>query len=194
MIQKAEKSGKTLTAVQSRAAILVADDELTDEAISAELGITSRTLRNWKDRPVFQAAVAEHRARIAASISRFWVAKRRKRVKRLQELADAAISVIEQRAADPTLADVPGGTTGLMLRDVKVVGTGEDAERVDMYRVDTALMAEIRNTLKQAAQEVGDWTEKREVGLESDAELTQVVFVMPVKGSKPPIYIDGEEA
>lgn len=187
MIQKAEKSGKTLTALQSRAAVLVADDELTDEAISAELGITSRTLRNWKVQSAFQAAVTEHRARIAASISRFWIAKRRKRVQRLQQLADAAISVIEQRAADPAMAEAPGGDTGLVVRSVKVIGSGPDAEMVNVFTVDTALSAEIRNTLKQAAQEVGQWTEKREVGLGSEAELTQVLFVMPVKGSNPPI-------
>ena len=171
---------------------MVADDELTDDQIAAEAGVANRTLYYWKELPTFQAEVAEHRARIAASISRFWIAKRRKRVAAVQNLLDGALSVIEQRATDPSMADVPGGTTGLIVRDVKVVGTGNEAERVDVYRVDTALMAEIRNGLKQAAQEVGDWTEKREVSGMGDNELVQVIFTLPAKGSQPPIFRDQE--
>lgn len=100
--------------------------------------------------------------------------------------------MIEQRAADPTMAEAPGGDTGLMVRSIKVVGNGEDAEAINLYSVDTALMAEIRNTLKQAAQEVGGWSEKRELSASGEGELTQIIFTMPTKGSNPPIFPDQE--
>ncbi len=75
---------------------------------------------------------------------------------------------------------------------MKVVGYGDSAEVVDVFTVDTALMAEIRNTMKQAAQEVGQWTEKQEISKDGE-ELTQIIFTLPVKGSTPPIYVDGAE-
>jgi len=46
---------------------------------------------------------------------------------------------------------------------VKSVGSGEFAHEVRLYRVDTALVREIRDTLKQIAIEAGQWAEKREV-------------------------------
>lgn len=182
-----EETGRSLTAPQREAAILVADDELTDERIAAQVGVTSRTLRTWKSYPEFQAAVADHRMRLEAAISRFWIAKRRKRVEKLQLLADKAVAVIEQRAADSSMDDVPGGSTGVIVRDVKSVGYGTEAELVDVYKVDTALMAELRNLMKQAAQEVGQWSEKHEITKDTE-ELTQVIFFMPEKGSQPPIF------
>lgn len=187
MHENPAKTSKTLTAPQRKAAVLVAEDELTDEQIAADVGVSTRTLYYWKGLPAFQAAAADHRQRIAASISRHWIAKRVKRVQRLQDLAEKAIAVIEQRAADPRMAEAPGGNTGLMTHTVKVVGYGETSEAVDVFTVDTALMAEIRNTMKQAAQEVGQWSEKHEVTKDSE-ELTQVLFVLPVKGSQPPIF------
>lgn len=219
-----------MTAQRMKAAILVAEDELTDEQIAREVGIKDRTtIWRWKDVPAFQAAVATHRQRLELSVSRFWIAKRRKRVEVIQRLVEGGLSVIEQRAAAapssqntpegdrhapvrdrvyneeldewtdpedewvyPNVRDaVPGLNTGLIVKDIKSVGYGDDAELVDVYRVDTPLMNEIRQGLKQAAQEVGQWTEKRELGAAEGTELAQVVFVMPVKGSKPEIYPHG---
>jgi hypothetical protein len=192
-----------LTAQRLKAAMLVAEDELSDEQIIADVGVASRvTLWRWKENPAFQGAVAEHRIRLEASMSRFSVAKRRKRVEYLQALFDRQWSIMEQRAdeAPQRLPEnvswgpgsnkpkyVAGMDTGLITHDVKSVGYGPDQELVDVYKVDTALSAEIRNTLKQAAQEVGQWTEKQEISKDGE-ELTQVLFVMPQKGSNPPVY------
>jgi hypothetical protein len=48
-----------LSAKQLEAAHHVADDRLTDEAIAQLLGISRRTLGNWKNRPPFIFRVEE---------------------------------------------------------------------------------------------------------------------------------------
>jgi hypothetical protein len=62
--------------------------------------------------------------------------------------------VILERAADPSFAKIPGGTTGLLVRDYK----GKDANQ-EIYRVDVGLLQEMRFHEKQAAQELGQWSE-----------------------------------
>jgi hypothetical protein len=61
--------------------------------------------------------------------------------------------VIEQRAASPEFAKVPGGTTGLLCRDLKCKDT-------TVYKLDTALLAELRAHEQQAAQELSQWQTK----------------------------------
>jgi hypothetical protein len=57
------------------------------------------------------------------------------------------------------MQEAAGGTTGLLVRTVKSVGKGNDAELIDLYEVDTGLLREIREFSKQAAQELGQWTD-----------------------------------
>jgi len=58
-----ERRGK-----QERASRLVAEDDLSDEKIAAEVGIHRDTLFEWKKLPEFKARVAEHVAEITYQI------------------------------------------------------------------------------------------------------------------------------
>src|SRR6266542_4946393 len=69
--------------------------------------------------------------------------------------SNASSLVFRARARD--LADIPGGNTGLLVRDYK----GPNADQ-PVYKADTALMAEMRATERQAAEEMGQWVERRE--------------------------------
>lgn len=71
--------------------------------------------------------------------------------------------VIAERAEDIELQDVAGGKTGLIVHNVKGVGKGEDFQLIDLYEVDTGLLKELREHEKQAAQELGQWTEKKDL-------------------------------
>ena len=71
--------------------------------------------------------------------------------------------LIEERAVAPEMQDVPGGKTGLLVRDRKTIGSGESAEVIDVFRVDVGLLRSLLEIEKQAAIETGQWTEKREV-------------------------------
>jgi hypothetical protein len=58
---------------------------------------------------------------------------------------------------------VPGGTTGLLVRTYKTLGSGESQRVVEEFTVDVALLKELREHEKQAAQELGHWIAKSDV-------------------------------
>jgi hypothetical protein len=95
------------------------------------------------------------------------ISSRNPRVQALQKRWDLLRKIIDERAASPEFADVPGGTTGLLVKDYK----GKDS-CMPVYRVDTATLAELRAHEKQAAEELGQWTEKRTTSV--DVALTQI--------------------
>ena len=153
---------------REQAAVLVAEDRLTNEEIAASLGVTRQAVDYWKRHPDFQGRVAgiveaERKAVLAKGI-----ADKRNRVKFLDDRHRRLQRVIEARATDSTMATVAGGDTGLMVRTYKSIGTGPTATMVEEYAVDTGMLREMREHEKQAAIELGEWTEKVEHG--SDPE------------------------
>jgi hypothetical protein len=144
------------TATRAEAAYLLAEDQLTDDQIAERLRLNRRTLTRWKDCPGFQARVAEHRDAIEQAITSRGIARRARRVEALDRRWEKMRSVIDARAADPDMAAVPGGPTGLLVRSYKQVGE----DRVEEYEVDAGLLRELREHEKQAAQELGQWAVK----------------------------------
>jgi hypothetical protein len=71
--------------------------------------------------------------------------------------------VIAERAAHPDMRDVPGGRTGLLVRSLKTIGSGDAAREVAEYRLDAAILKELRELERQAAEEAGQWTTRSEV-------------------------------
>ena len=72
-----------------------------------------------------------------------------------------------ERAAD--MADAPGGGTGLLVRQYQ--------GGAPIYKVDTGLVSLIGQLLaheKQAAEELGQWTEKRDVS--GDAASAMIII------------------
>jgi hypothetical protein len=111
----------------------------------------ARLLRNAE----ICSRVMELRAEVSAATIQLEITDRNARVKALQDTLDRCRRLIEARAAD--MPDVPGGSTGLLVRDYK----GKDANQ-PVYKADTPLLAEMRATMKQAAEELGQWVEKSE--------------------------------
>lgn len=148
------------TRARERAALLTAEDALTDVEIAAEVGISERTLHRWRKRPEFMARVEEHIEAFRAVIERKAIAQRGRRVAALQDRWRRMQRVIEERAADPGMADVPGGRTGLIVRR---------GRRVEEYAVDEGLLRELREHERQAAQELGQWLERAEVRMDDRA-------------------------
>ena len=85
-----------------------------------------------------------------SGVMAFAVANRDARLKELQQTVDRIHRIIEIRSK--TMAHVPAGATGLLVRDSK----GKNGD-VSVYRVDTAFLAELRSALRQAAEELGQW-------------------------------------
>lgn len=160
-----------------QAAVLVADDRLTDEQIAEQIGISARMLYIWKAHPEFAAKVSEHVEKFAAVTLKRGIARRERRVEALNDRWKRMLRVIDERAEDPDISHVAGGTTGLIVHDVKGVGKGDDFQLIDIYGVDTGLLKELREHEKQAAQELGQWTEKQEHTGKDGAPLTFTISI-----------------
>jgi hypothetical protein len=145
-----------------RAALLVAQDSLSDEKIADELGISRKTLHNWKTDAAFVERVNQIVAEIQEKIVARGIAEKQNRIDALNRRHKLMEEVIGARAKN--LSSVPGGgKTGLLVRQVKGIGKGEQFQVIEEYAVDTGLLKEMREHEKQAAIEVGQWSEKHEL-------------------------------
>ena len=144
-----------------RAAELIAAGDLKYNEIAAEVGIEPRTLWNWRHNPEFAARVNELLDDFRTEARRRGLAVLERRVAAQNDRWTRMRRLLEARA--DSMADVPGGSTGLLVRRYKSVGSGENARVVEEYEFDAALFREVREHEKQSAQELGQWTEKREI-------------------------------
>jgi hypothetical protein len=148
-----------------RAAQLLAEDRLSDEDIAAECGVNRRTLATWKLHPDFKAKKAAILEEMERSIVHLAIAQRHKRVRILDDLQERYLKVLAARAADPELRELPGGDQGLVVKTLKVIGMGPNAQTVTEYEVDPIIPREVRALQEQAAKELGQWTEKKQLDL-----------------------------
>jgi hypothetical protein len=146
--------------VREEAALLVAFDELSNDQIAEKLQIARRSLTDWKNVPEFRARVDDHIAEFRARVRRRGIAIIENRVWHLQRRHDLMNQIIRERSESPEMQDVPGGKTGLIVHQVRGIGKGEDFERIGEYVLDAALLRELREHEKQAAQELGQWADK----------------------------------
>ena len=160
----------------TQAAIDLAEDELSDEAIAAKAGVTRRTLANWKLHPEFQQRISDELTALQNAMRREPIAKRRYRLRKLGELEQRAWTVVTERADDPDIAHVPGGKSGMVVRQIKIVGTGKMAREVEEYAYDTGLSRDLQAIYEQGAKEVGDWQER----IDLSGSLTNTVQLIGV--------------
>lgn len=150
------------TDAKHRAAERLAAGKLSDEEIAEELGVGRRTLARWKTVPAFTDRIVEIVRTNAEELRKKGVRERVNRLAELDDVVERIKQVFAARAED--CASVPGGATGLLTRQIKLLGRGDNAREVEEYRVDTGTLRELREYLKQAAIEVGEWAEKRLFG------------------------------
>jgi hypothetical protein len=149
-----------LTVRQERAALAVAEDTETDNAIALAVGVTKKTLENWKKRPDFLAAVAVHKEafRDRALVEGF--ADKRARIKVLNGTAQD----IARWLADNEYER----------EEVKVAANGEAIS----YKVfDHARYSQLRGALDDIAKEMGDRATKTELTGKDGAPLVLLAGV-----------------
>lgn len=151
------------TKAREKAAELLAEDSLSDEKIAEACGVTRVTLHFWKQREEFTNRIAQHVQAFREEIRAEGIANKQNRIDALNDRWHRMMTVIDERAEAEENQDAPGGSTGLLVRDYKMVGFGPQARFVETFAVDTGLLREMRETEKQAAQELGHWTEKRDI-------------------------------
>ena len=142
------------TKAKELAALLTADDKLSEEEIAARCGISDVTLWKWRKIPEFEARRQTHLAAYRERILTKSIANKQVRIEKLINLFDKYEQIIEARAADETRRELPGYSTGLMV----VEFTGKTRS----VKADTATTSEMRSTLKQVAQEMGEWVERHD--------------------------------
>ncbi|MGI8746553.1 MAG: phBC6A51 family helix-turn-helix protein [Bryobacteraceae bacterium] len=147
---------------RERAAVLVAADELKDEQIAREVGITRDSLARWKRDPEFQERLREITAAFREAVLSSGIAKIENRTKARHNRWIAMLKLIVARAADPSMQQVPGGETGLLVRQVKSIGFGRDSQIVEEYVTDTGLLRALETIEIAAAQDLGQFAEKHE--------------------------------
>lgn len=154
-----------------KAAQLVAEDELTDQQIAEALKIGRKTLSRWKIEPLFRERVKQIIVEMADALAAKGVRLRENRLKNLQARVDKMMALIEARGSSEEMQDVAGGETGLLVREIKHLGF--------VFKFDAALLREMREHEKQAAQELGQWLEKKEIsgadGQPLFAEMADVI-------------------
>lgn len=157
-----------------RAALLVAQDKLTDERIATECGVSKATLERWKDHPDFRAKVSKRTEEILASLRDKGIAEKSNRIASLNDRWEKLHQVIRERGADPSMVDIPGGTTGLVVRQLKSIGVGQQNQMVEEYVVDTGTLAEMRAMELQAAKELGQLIERKDVRVSIEEEARRL--------------------
>lgn len=126
--------------------------------------MSERTYRGWKTDPRFLDLVAEENRRIEAGMLKLAIAKRHNRLKTLNDLYDKSLQVVADRAAAyGGDVDAHGGHTGLLVKQVKVIGSGQNAQTTTEYQVDTGLVKQIESLMERAAKELGQEVEKSSV-------------------------------
>jgi phage terminase small subunit len=90
--------------------------------------------------------------------------------------------IIIERADDPEMEAVPGGKTGLLVKQMKQIGTGDKAQVITSFVLDRELLSELRAHEQQAAEELGQWSTRKESYTRSDSFLFQAMTTEQLKG------------
>jgi hypothetical protein len=120
-----------------------------------------------EERPEFAARIEELTQIYADRALKQGLAQRDKRVAVLVQMHEKLLQIVEERAADATLAAIPGGKTGLVVRAVKVIGK----QVIETFVTDARLVKELRATSEQIARELGQGQERIEVEDTSLADI-----------------------
>lgn len=157
------------TPQREQAASLLALDQITDTEIAAQVGVDRNTLWWWKQSPVFAAQVKSIADLVNESVMQEGIAVKANRIRHLNERHHKLRQIVDERAEhfasheDQETREAPGVATGLLVRQIRVVGTGRAAREVVEYVVDTALLREMRSIEEHTARELGQWTDRSEV-------------------------------
>ena len=162
-----------LTKAQSEAAALLAEDRLSNDEIAAKVGVSRKTLTAWGKLPEFAGRIEALRDQAVETIEARTIGQLETRVDALNDRWLRMQRVIDQRATDPSLADIAGADTGLICLKT-ITKTGDR-----IYGVDTSLLHELREHEKQAAQELGQWKDRREDTVHQKITITTITPVKP---------------
>lgn len=145
------------TKTRELAARHIAADRLTTVEIADILGMTDRQIFRWKKHPEFITRVEKYRKQYGDFGERVAIGHKLRRLETLNTVSEKIKSIIDARAGDPDCQRAPGGNTGLLARELKMLGSGPGQHLVEQFEFDAPLVKELRETMKQAAMELNQW-------------------------------------
>jgi len=177
-----------------RAAMLIADGELTHDQIAKEVGVSSSTITKWKRREDFMAEVKQCRSDIRERALQVGVARKEIRIMALNDAADRIEQIMDERAADPDIQTVLGGRTGLMKPTITSIGSGANALTIKGGKFDASLYRLYLATLEQARKEMEEFENAKPKGkLSKRPPNVKLVFAEATPEQLYPPEIDVEE-
>lgn len=108
------------------------------------------------------------------AVLNYGLAHEYERLRKLYRLAALLEAQIYERGK-PTSDGSPGVLHNLWLPDVRQVGTGENAERVDIERFNAPLLEQYRKVLDDIAKEVGGRVIKEDVTMQASVTWADIV-------------------
>ena len=141
--------------LQESAAILAAEDDLSDNEIAQHCGITRRTLMRWEKQSAIQQKIDEHLRLSKQNFERQMIVERQMRIADMAVMLQKLKDIIWERAKTPEMRGVPGGSTGLMRR--RKVSFRKPHGPLFDYELDTGLLRESRRLLVAVAKALGQW-------------------------------------
>ncbi|SRR6266478_9266922 len=163
------------TSNKEQAATLLAEDSLTIAQIAKKLHVTEKTIDRWKAEDEFKKRVEANVGLFRVRCLEFGLARKEARIAELSELHRLTKEFISERGASPAMQTIPGGKTGLVAMQWKMLGSGEEAQAMQEYEADTGLMREFRATLEQIARELGQWEEKQEIKVTGQLSIAEIL-------------------
>lgn len=162
------------TAVAELACNLIVEGRLKITEIAEQARVSEQTIYKWRRHPDFQERVKEFRERYAAVVMHLGITRLECRMEAMHERWIALRNVIAERALDPDLQKVAGGSTGHVVRTKGKTTRdqqGEIVETSEEYEVDTGLLAAILDLETQAARQMGQLVDKKETKFKWDGDL-----------------------
>jgi hypothetical protein len=159
------------------AAKYVAEGVLSDSRIADMLGVSEKTVWNWRHVQEFIDEVKKLRAAAEEESMRRFAAQRGNRIDILADTVQAYLTIRDERAAwfakhEP---EIPGGKTGHVIRRERVIGLGKNSERITEYVIDTEIRNGLESLGKELGIETGQRTEKRELAGAGGSPLFSIV-------------------
>lgn len=125
---------------------------------------------SWADRArEFDASWEARKTAEAEAVLNFGLAHSHERLRKLYRLAALLEAQIYERG-------IYGDLHNLWVPDVKSIGTGEFAERVDIERFNAPLLEQYRKVLEDIAKETGGRVQKQETTGTIDVNITDAKF------------------
>lgn len=149
-----------LTQIRDQAVILLAEGRLNYGEIAEKIGVDVSNLYRWRKNSQFAARVDAHRALLNEIALQRAITGKEYRIGGLADRHNKLLRVIESRAAAAEMKDIPGGDTGLLVRQI-VASAGEVCGYE--YAVDTGTLKELRAIEEQVAKELGQIVTRSEI-------------------------------